>query len=339
MWRVRPVGGRQTRRGCGSPWPPMTRCYVGRSRHMGAGCSSTPVTGCVPRSPRRARRAGRNEAARDIRAAQREQANRAADAAERRQEQRHDWQRQVLLDLQDELQRLARVTGRSLLQDAKTVREQGKLFQLPDELGGEESRAATVAVQKLRTRVLDNELRSRIHHFLGFCSDATTGTLLIHKDDPPEELADLITRLQAQLGTDYVALVELCRECPGRDSARSAPTCPAAWSDPARLVGAIGRVCEVHHGCDLSVMNVPAVQVGVDVLGNLVVRPTRPEIVADELRHPDESLLVARRPSEAEALQLSEVPVIDGIGSRNRRASNQGSASHNGNGESGQPAR
>jgi hypothetical protein len=86
-------------------------------------------------------------------------------------------------------------------------------------------------------------------------------------------------------------------------------------------------------------MNVPAVQVGVDALGNLVVRPTRPEIVADELRHPDESLLVARRPSEAEALQLSEVPIIDGIGSRNRTASNKGSANHHGDGQSGQPAR
>ena len=74
-------------------------------------------------------------------------------------------------------------------------------------------------------------------------------------------------------------------------------------------------------------------------LGNLVVRPTPPEIVADEVRHPDEGLLVARRPSEAEALQLSEVPVINGIGSRNRSASNQGSANHHGDGQSGQPAR
>jgi hypothetical protein len=79
-------------------------------------------------------------------------------------------------------------------------------------------------------------------------------------------------------------------------------------------------------------MNAPAVQIGVDALGNLVWSPTPPEIVADELRHSDEGLLVALRPSEAEALQLSEVPVIDGIGGRNRLASNQGSASHNGNG-------
>jgi hypothetical protein len=86
-------------------------------------------------------------------------------------------------------------------------------------------------------------------------------------------------------------------------------------------------------------MNARAVQVGVDALGNLVWSPTPPEIVADELRHPDEGLLVARRLSEAEALQLSEVPAIDGIGSRNPRPSNQGSASPDGDGQFGQPAR
>jgi hypothetical protein len=36
---------------------------------------------------------------------------------------------------------------------------------------------------------------------------------------------------------------------------------------------------------------------------------------------------------------LSEVCVIGGIGSRNRSASNQGSANHHGDGKSGQPAR
>ena len=56
MSRVRPVGGRPTPMGCGRRWPPMTRCCAGRSRRTAAGCSSTPVTGCVPRSRRRGRR-------------------------------------------------------------------------------------------------------------------------------------------------------------------------------------------------------------------------------------------------------------------------------------------
>ena len=38
---------------CGRRWPPTTRCCARRSRRTAVGCSSTPVTGCAPRSPRR----------------------------------------------------------------------------------------------------------------------------------------------------------------------------------------------------------------------------------------------------------------------------------------------
>ena len=37
---------------CGWRWPRMTRCCARRSRRTGVGCSSTPATGCAPRSPR-----------------------------------------------------------------------------------------------------------------------------------------------------------------------------------------------------------------------------------------------------------------------------------------------
>ena len=73
----------------------------------------------------------------------------------------------------------------------------------------------------------------------------------------------------------------------------------SAVRDPAPLVGAIYPMRGVHHGSDLSERNTILVQVGVYVLGNVVWRPTPPEIVADEVCHPDEGLLVARRPSEA----------------------------------------
>jgi len=98
-------------------------------------------------------------------------------------------------------------------------------------------------------------------------------------------------------------------------------------------------MCGVHHGSDLSERNAVLVQVGMDVLGNVVWRPTPPEIVADEVRHPDEGFLVSRRPSEAGAAQLIEVSVISGTGTSTRSASNQGSANQHGDGQSGQPAR
>ena len=107
----------------------------------------------------------------------------------------------------------------------------------------------------------------------------------------------------------------------------------------ARLPGAVGRMCKAHHGCDLSERNASRVQLSVDVLGEPVWRKAPPEIVADELRHPDEGVVVVRRPSEAGGAQLSEVCVTRGIGSRNRSAGKQGSASRHGDGKSGQPAR
>jgi hypothetical protein len=91
-------------------------------------------------------------------------------------------------------------------------------------------------------------------------------------------------------------------------------------------------MCEVHHGSDVSQRSACRVQVGVDVVGYLLWRPTPPEIVADEVRHPDEGFVVARRPSEAHGAQLSEVRVISGIGSRNRSVGNQGSANNHGDG-------
>jgi hypothetical protein len=154
------------------------------------------------------RLAGRNDEARDIRTAQREEASRAAALSERLQEQRHEWQRQVLLDLQDELQRLARATGKILHQDRMTVREKGGVFLLPEGLGGDESLAATVAVQKLRARVLAADLRALVGDFVDFCGFGTLGAVIAHKDDPSEQLDALITDLETQMGKRYAHLVE-----------------------------------------------------------------------------------------------------------------------------------
>ena len=96
---------------------------------------------------------------------------------------------------------------------------------------------------------------------------------------------------------------------------------------------------EVDHGRDLSVVNTSLVQFGVDVLGNPVGRPTPPEIVADDPCHPDDGGFVAVRPREAHRAQLSKLAVINGIGSRNRSAGNQGSANHRGDGQCRQPTR
>lgn len=155
------------------------------------------------------RLAGRNDEAKDIRTAEREEAARSAAYAERLQEQRHEWQREVLLDLQDELQKLTRQTGKVLMHDLATVRETGTVgSMLPEPLGGEDAMAATVAVQRLRSRVIATDLRANVGDFVAFCSHADTTIILQHKNDPADQLEALIDDLLAQLGTRYAALVE-----------------------------------------------------------------------------------------------------------------------------------
>ena len=94
-------------------------------------------------------------------------------------------------------------------------------------------------------------------------------------------------------------------------------------------------MCDADHGADVSDRNAPGVQVGVDVLGNLVWGPAPAEIVANELRHPDHGGVVSGRPGEAGGAQLSKVSVIDGIGGRNGCAAKDGGADHCGNDHSG----
>jgi hypothetical protein len=154
------------------------------------------------------RLSGRNDEARDIRTADREEAARSAAHAERLQEQRHEWQREVLLELQDELQKLTRQTGKVLLQDLTTVREKGGIYLLPDELGGEESLAATAGVQRLRSRLIAADLRGNVADFVSFCAFATTGALAGRKNDSTDELEALINDLFAQLAQRYQDLVE-----------------------------------------------------------------------------------------------------------------------------------
>jgi hypothetical protein len=107
---------------------------------------------------------------------------------------------------------------------------------------------------------------------------------------------------------------------------------------PAPLVGAIHRTRDVHHGSDVVHTDAIRVQGGVDAVGDMLWRPTPPEIVTDEVSRADERVLMAVGPREARATQLIEVSVIPGIGSRNRSAGNQGGAGDHRDGKSGQPA-
>ena len=68
------------------------------------------------------------------------------------------------------------------------MREHGKVFRLPEVVGGDDALAATAAVQKLRSRILADDLRALVGDFVALCTEADTTAILIHKDDPPGDL-------------------------------------------------------------------------------------------------------------------------------------------------------
>jgi hypothetical protein len=58
-------------------------------------------------------------------------------------------------------------------------REHGKVFRLPEGVGGDDGLAATAAVQKLRSRILADDLRALVGDFVALCTEADTTAILI----------------------------------------------------------------------------------------------------------------------------------------------------------------
>jgi len=156
--------------------------------------------------------AGHNEDARDARAAAREAAARRAGLAERLEEQRHTFQRDLLLELQDELQQLARVTFKVLMQDGKTLKESGSMYQLPGGLS-DESMQIGVAAGRLKSRVLDPTLRKAIEAFHSACSEAEVMPCALEADGrPADAVISWIEQKQGTLMSSYTAVVDLLGE-------------------------------------------------------------------------------------------------------------------------------
>lgn len=150
--------------------------------------------------------AGRNEQARDVRAADREAVARRAAQGERLDEQRHAFQRETLLELQDVLQRQVRCTAKAILHDKRTLQSTGTLTQVGPELD-QESYDNAVALRRLKVRVLDENLRNEIEAFHGFTASIQVPVAVISQTSP----ADAIKRLDEQmreLSERYEALTE-----------------------------------------------------------------------------------------------------------------------------------
>ena len=148
--------------------------------------------------------AGRNDEARDKRAEARETNARRAARAERLADQRHDFQRDLLLEMQEALLRVVRSTAKIVMQDQHTLKERGQMFQMPDGMS-EEAYDAGVALSRAKVRVLDDGLRGELEAFQKMVSGIAVGTVALKDASPERALAEL----KAELGrlTDRYAAV------------------------------------------------------------------------------------------------------------------------------------
>lgn len=150
--------------------------------------------------------AGRNEEKRDQRTLAREDVSRRAARAERLSDERHEIQRQTLFDLQDELVDLGSFTSRIVMFDRRNPgrTRDGKAVQLPDEIN-EGFTDKMRSVQRLRSRILDSELRAEVATFTELCTHAT---MIDPTAGSPEELVDSADRKIQQLAKYFPPLID-----------------------------------------------------------------------------------------------------------------------------------
>lgn len=148
--------------------------------------------------------AGRNEEARDERADRREAATRRAALAERLEEERHTFQRDTLLELQDVLLQLTRWHALVNAHDVKTLTAEGRRTMLPDILGGDEPRLMVASAQRLRSRILDSGLRAAIGEFIASCGKDSAD---LERAVPADAIKE-IRRRDLRNATGYDALAE-----------------------------------------------------------------------------------------------------------------------------------
>jgi hypothetical protein len=148
--------------------------------------------------------AGRNERARDERAAKREAIARRASVRERLDEERHAFQRETLLELQDALQRQVRCAAKVLLHDRSTLQEHGTLTQLEPELN-EESYEIGVTTRRLKERVLDEALRDAVEEFRSHVTEIETSFISV-REMSAETGVQHLDGLQRDTAQHYIAL-------------------------------------------------------------------------------------------------------------------------------------
>jgi hypothetical protein len=134
--------------------------------------------------------AGRNDEARDERAARREERARLVTREDRLEDEREAFQRDVRLELQDRLLALTRTTREVILQDRRTLKQQGQLYQLSEDLN-QRSHEAGVALLRIRERVLNEDLRRKLKALQEFDAEVDLLSIRLRETDAAQAIAQL----------------------------------------------------------------------------------------------------------------------------------------------------
>lgn len=148
--------------------------------------------------------AGMNEARRDRRAAEREKLARAEERYSAAVRDRHQFQLETLLALQDAVQLMARFTGRAMHFDHMQARE-GEYTQLPADHDAE-IMSNGFDVIRLRNRLLDQDLRHAIERFEAAASSGMMPPTHF-KGLSGQALESAAARLAGQFGDEYTLVM------------------------------------------------------------------------------------------------------------------------------------
>jgi lambda repressor-like predicted transcriptional regulator len=122
-------------------------------------------------------------------------------------EERHAFQRETLLELQDALQRQVRCATKVILHDRRTLQEHGTLKQLGPGLNAE-SYEIGVTTRRLKERVLDDALRNAVEEFRSHVAVIETSSVSL-REMSAEAGVQHLDDLQRDLGRRYIILSDL----------------------------------------------------------------------------------------------------------------------------------
>lgn len=141
--------------------------------------------------------AGINESRRDERALKREIRTGREARTELGTRKHHEFQLEILLELQDALRELVRSTVRIILSDRATLKTHGKTYLLPEDINLH-AYDARINYIRLINRVTDDALRAELESMSHYAASVVGSLPETEPDDPKAEIVRL-DRLESDL--------------------------------------------------------------------------------------------------------------------------------------------